>query len=97
MATPSPVWAGGLTKNGTYFEGFVDDLEFILESHKRETVTTWGIRRSNKKKVGSFFCLASYYYILGRYVFSYSYCYVFRSSVLCGTAVVCQLRIALFR
>lgn len=42
---PSPVWAKGLVKNGTYFEGFVENLD-VLEHHKQVTITTWGIRRS---------------------------------------------------
>ena len=37
MATPlSPSWASGLVKNGSYFEGLVDNLD-VLELHKRET------------------------------------------------------------
>ena len=40
----SPVWAEGLKK------GYVEDLEGTLESHRRDTVTTWGIRRSAQRK-----------------------------------------------
>ena len=41
-----PSWANGLDKEATYFEGFVDNLD-VLEHHKRETLTTGGIRRSS--------------------------------------------------
>ena len=30
----SPVWAEGLKKRGTYYEGYVEDLEGTLESHR---------------------------------------------------------------
>ena len=46
----SPVWAEGLKKRGTYYEGYVEDLEGTLESHRRDTVTTWGIHRSAQRK-----------------------------------------------
>ena len=39
-----PSWAEGLTKKGTYYEGFVDEIETLLENYKRDTVTTWGVR-----------------------------------------------------
>ena len=45
-----PVWAEGLKKVGTYYEGYVEDLEGTLELHRRDTVTTWGIRRSQRKQ-----------------------------------------------
>ena len=45
-----PVWAEGLKKVGTYYEGYVEDLEGTLELHRRDTVTTWGIRRSQQRK-----------------------------------------------
>ena len=45
----TPIWAEGLKKCGTYFEGYTEDLEGTLELHRRDTVTTWGIRRSQKK------------------------------------------------
>ena len=40
-------WMNGLKQAGLYYEGVVADLESLLESHKRETVTTWGTRRSS--------------------------------------------------
>ena len=45
-----PVWAEGLKKVGTYYEGYVEDLEGTLELHRRDTVTIWGIRRSQSKQ-----------------------------------------------
>ena len=45
-----PVWAEGLKKAGTYYEGYVEDLEGTLELNPRDTVTTWGIRRSQRKQ-----------------------------------------------
>ena len=43
-----PAWASqsSLKLRGTYYEGFVEDLESLLTKFKAETVTTFGIRRS---------------------------------------------------
>ena len=43
----SPDWATrfSLAHKGNYYEGFVDNAS-VLEIHKRQTVTTWGTRRS---------------------------------------------------
>ena len=49
MTTERPAWSKGLRKCGTYFDGCVDNPEEILEQHRRDTVTTWGIRRSQNK------------------------------------------------
>jgi len=32
---------------GNYFEGYVDNLSPVLEIYQRESVTTWGTRRSS--------------------------------------------------
>ena len=45
---PLPSWAKGLKKYGTYYEGVISDAESVLELHKKETVTTFGIRRTEK-------------------------------------------------
>ena len=39
-----PKWAtdNNLRANGLYYEGFVDDLESILDYHKVVTVSTYG-------------------------------------------------------
>ena len=50
MMSSLPVWAEGLKKVGTYYEGYVEDLERTLELHRRDTVTTWGIQRSQRKQ-----------------------------------------------
>ena len=50
MMSSFPVWAEGLKKVGTYYEGYVEDLEGTLELHWQDTVTTWGIRRSQSKQ-----------------------------------------------
>ena len=34
--------------NGTYYEGWVDDLDNRLSSHAKATVTCYGTRRSSK-------------------------------------------------
>lgn len=47
-----PVWAEGLKKCGTYYDGYVEDLAGTLELHRRDTVSTWGVRRSQKKISG---------------------------------------------
>ena len=41
-------WTNGLVKQGVYFEGWVSDLDSVLASHSRATVTCYGIRRSTK-------------------------------------------------
>ena len=45
-------WAHGLSpiSGGLYYEGVVDDLSITLDIHKRDTVTTFGIRTSYRKK-----------------------------------------------
>ena len=51
MSTDSPAcpgWSEGLQKRGTYYEGYVDDLDSVLEAHRRDTITSWGTRRSSK-------------------------------------------------
>lgn len=42
-----PSWARNLSPKGSYFEGFVDDVDATLEEFKQQTVTTWGTRRSS--------------------------------------------------
>ena len=43
-----PHWASefGLVCSGSYYEGYVDDLSLVLEIYQRETISTWGTRRS---------------------------------------------------
>ena len=41
-------WTTGLVKQGVYYEGWVSDLDSVLASHSRETVTSYGTRRSTK-------------------------------------------------
>ena len=50
-AADSPRWSEGLQKRGTYYEGYVDDLESVLEAHRRDTITSWGTRRSSKAQI----------------------------------------------
>ena len=45
-----PVWATGLRKNGSYYEGIVTNLEETLLHHKQATITTFGTRRSKTHK-----------------------------------------------
>ena len=45
IETP-PNWAGGLTRHGMYYEGYVDNLLETLNKHTAATVTTYGVRRS---------------------------------------------------
>ena len=40
-------WKSGLQRVGTYYEGYIDDLEPVLEDYRRDTVTSWGTRRSS--------------------------------------------------
>lgn len=43
-----PAWASqySLKPIGTYYEGFVEDVDSLLAKFQAETVTTFGIRRS---------------------------------------------------
>ena len=51
-AMEKPEWAegSGLSSVGTYYEGFVDNLDDILEKHKIGTLTSYGTRTSHKRK-----------------------------------------------
>ena len=44
----SPSWAVGLCRSGTYYEGWVDDIDELLQLHSQETVTCYGTQRSAK-------------------------------------------------
>ena len=39
-------WNAQLIKKGVYYEGWVDDVEQVIEDHKKATVTSYGTRRS---------------------------------------------------
>ena len=41
-------WSKGLQHKGVFLEGWVDDVDQVLESHRRATVTSYGTRRSKK-------------------------------------------------
>ena len=43
----NPTWAKGLKRSGLYFDGFVDDIESVLEQHRKDTVTFYGTRNSS--------------------------------------------------
>ena len=34
-----PTWAEDLKKSGLYYDGFLDDIESVLEQHRKDTVT----------------------------------------------------------
>ena len=40
-------WMNGLQKKGLYYEGVVPSVDDLLETYKRQTVTTWGTRSSS--------------------------------------------------
>ena len=44
-----PAWTRGLKKYGNYYEG-TESAELVLEMHKQDTVTTFGIRRTEKPR-----------------------------------------------
>ena len=46
-------WSKGLQSNGTYYEGWVSDVDELLSSHAKATVTCYGTRRSSKSKSGN--------------------------------------------
>ena len=48
-----PVWTRGLKKYGNYYEGIVERAELVLEMHKQDTITTFGIRRTEKPRSAS--------------------------------------------
>ena len=45
-----PSWAKILKRRGLYYEGLIDsdDLDGILENHKKSTITSYGTRSSSK-------------------------------------------------
>lgn len=44
-------WTKNLKQSGLYYEGWVDDVEQVLDIHKRATVTSYGTRRSSTVSV----------------------------------------------
>ena len=48
--TGPATWTRGLKKYGHYLEGIVERVEHVLELHKQETITTFGIRRTEKPR-----------------------------------------------
>jgi len=48
MDDTAPPWAAGLRKYGCYYEGIIQDIDNVLELHKQDTTTTFGIRRTEK-------------------------------------------------
>lgn len=36
-------WAMGLKRYGKYYEGIVESAELVLEMHKQDTISTFGI------------------------------------------------------
>ena len=51
----SPTWASGLSASGLYYQGILDrnQLEEVLELHKRDTVSTFGTRSSFRVTSGA--------------------------------------------
>jgi len=41
-------WSSGLARIRQYYEGIVENVESILELHRKDTVTTYGTRTSFK-------------------------------------------------
>ncbi len=41
-------WTEGLQHKGNYYEGWVEDIDGLLSSHAKATVTGYGTRRSSK-------------------------------------------------
>ena len=48
MDDAAPLRAAGLKKYGCYYEGIVQDVDNVLELHKQDTTSTFGIRRTEK-------------------------------------------------
>ena len=44
----SPFLAVGQCRSGTYYKGWVGDIDELLQLHSQETVTCYGTRRSAK-------------------------------------------------
>ncbi len=40
-------WTEGLQQKGNYYEGWVEDIDGLLSSHAKATVTCYGTRRSS--------------------------------------------------
>ena len=47
-----PSWTAGLRPCGVYYEGFVTDLEGVLQKHRVDTVSTFSIRKSRQTVAG---------------------------------------------
>ena len=45
-------WTAGLRPCGVYYEGFVIDLEGVLQKHHVDTVSTFSIRKSRQTVAG---------------------------------------------
>ena len=41
-------WSKGLQRRGVFFDGWVEDIDGVLDTHKKATVTTYGTRHSSK-------------------------------------------------
>ena len=50
VSNEKPSWAKQLKTRGLYYEGLVDgdDIEPLLEAHRRSTVTSYGTRTSSR-------------------------------------------------
>jgi hypothetical protein len=44
-------WNKNLKQAGQYLTGYVDDLQTVLELHKIDTVSTFGMRTSRKSSI----------------------------------------------
>ena len=47
-----PPWTAGLRPCGIYYEGFVTDLEGVLQKHRVDTMSTFSIRKSRQTVAG---------------------------------------------
>ena len=45
-----PAWMRGLKKYGYYYEGIVEGVELVPKMQKQDTITTFGIRRTEKPR-----------------------------------------------
>ena len=43
-----PSWTASLRPCGIYYEGFVTDLEGVLQKHRVDTMSTFSIRKSHQ-------------------------------------------------
>ena len=72
-------WTNGLKQKGLCI---VVDLDSLLESHKRATVTTWGTRRSSSNTKGDFYDGINSVSLVVPYKSMFNYCIMYICAII---------------